>query len=245
MYNLRCNIYDRIADRFHIGNAGEAPVVQESVAPCKCQKHTGPLTVVEPVARSVENEASEEVETAHVTTGSGSPRIQPGALQDIWPVLQRIESTLECIERRTPHLPVETTTLREGRNIDRGAGSPAHSTEQVVITNADRTLTAQYGESSGLPGVSQPDTEIAEMDLLLTPDSRASTPAPHRGRYQTPEAGISTFTPKGNTRVTPQALSDGVDGHTRDLVREEIGRVLAAAMNSLGGHVRGGVDGGA
>lgn len=280
VYKVREQMYKMIGERFLLGADGVAPVLHNREAPCTCLQQTASLTVVQHDVQGAGNNASDAAgqqrgsDAPDITSGSGSSGIHAVGTQEILPVLEKIYSTLEAIEQRMQHRPVDTATQPEDNDSYR------RSPPTVARTPVG---------SSGLPNISHSETGAAGLGLFITtrsspvstpalgpdvtpeldrplPDSFVdANPSPHcsptlfryrppRPNYRssipsfiqspvrdkTPASGLSLGNPSDRAAITPRAHLDNTAEHIRGLIREEIGRVLAAGMGSLVGSGEGG-----
>lgn len=251
-------IHRRIAECFRFGNEGEVPGVKECEAKCNCLPRAASPTIAEQGSEvpgvntalgSVEGisacEGDQPIasDSLEITTGSYGPSHQTSAGQDSSPVLQKIASTVEDIGQPTQHSPVETPTAGDDKKVDRRArqpSAPVESPERVIMPIGDPVLTAQPVESTGLLEALQLDTEPTGPNCFL---GRYASAAPHRAEDMTPRTVGATSPSASGEFGTPRQIPDEKDEHTRDIVRKEIGRVLAGAMDSLVGPVRKGGNG--
>lgn len=174
---VNCLLQDthrRIAECFHFGSEGVVPVVTEREPPCNCLTRTPPLTMAKQgskaqdmgtalgsVGRQWPDKADQHSISGapHKTTCSCglSPPTSEG--QEICPVRQRVESTVEVTGQRTQdNCPVETLTADGGMNMGLRAkqlSAPVQSLEQVITPIRDPQLVAQPVGSTGVPGASQ------------------------------------------------------------------------------------------
>lgn len=254
------NTHRQIAECFRFGSEGEVPVVKEREAPCNCLPWT--------LSRMMAKQGSEarDVQTALGRVGrpspdkadqhsiSGAPDETTGSCglspptsegQDIWPVLQKIESTLQVTEQRThDSCPVETLTPGGGMSVVLGANqlsARVQSLEQVITPIGDLQLVAQPAGPSDVSEVSQFETEHTGLNCFL---GRHSSAAPHRVKSLSHGTAETQSAPAAGKSGTARADPGEGDENTRDIVREEIGRALAGAMDSLAGIMWRGDNGG-
>lgn len=218
------DIRTRIASCFRVGDANAAPVLLECEPPCRCLQSTVSLVMVR---EGSEGEGSPPLENnRNITSGSGN---SGSRAQDILPVIQKIQLTLEVMEQRLRHCPVETALhpmdLRAGQT-DAAVRRPV----QVVTPTADRT---RIGESSVVLEDSEHETKPCVPELFLVPQSSASMSASHNSGEVTSQPRMTQSDSSTGKFGKPKTGLDEADEHIRDLIREEIGRVMAGAMGSL------------
>lgn len=230
--NVRNITCDLIGDRFLLKSGDVAPVLHNYEAPCNCLQQTASLTVVQHGGQGVGGDSSA---TADQHRG---PEVEAGVAPDIFPVLDKIQSTLDGIEQQMHLRPVGNAALRDGTDVHHRDDPTAHGSEPVITPTANLNLIPQ---ASGVLSVCSSVAGSVEENY-----SRPSTPA----AFQDLPLGMSSFPYNSTTegRVVASvvsstescALLDDPDEHIREVIRMEIGRVLAGAMGSLAGSGHGG-----
>lgn len=113
-----------IGDIFTTTQSKKSPVIKRYDELCGCHQRSASPTLAEYEVKVqdletrlqlLENKSS--AETAQHDAGDtpgcpDRPSTEASSAQEIWPMLQKIEHTLEAIEQRMHHYPVENTTLQ-------------------------------------------------------------------------------------------------------------------------------------
>lgn len=220
-----------IGDCFQVQDNGQPPVLQEHEARCKCTQRT----VVVPVVRHLGVRGVESATSDRTTLHRESDAARHSEVHGILPVLTKIEKTLEVIAN---HYHPETATPDDSKHGGQTSGPPgptARNPERVASLPDGIVFTKDVAS-----GDSHPET-LAPVGLsFLSPASRAPSLIED---VQHPAAKVDLF-PGAPTRERTVSQPEDPEARMRELVREEIGRVLAGAMSSLGAPVGGGVPGG-
>lgn len=213
-------IHDRIGDCFGVTEGTGVPVAGEYEAKCGCVRYTSLLAVagqgsevVRDVVSSVETELERSKEKGDPSSTDilRSPQVPLGPAQHIPPVVHDNISTLRASEQRT-HLPStgNSSTLATGvEDMDLHVSKPSKNV-QLIPPTSEMIPTAESSDLSG-----DPETIVEPA----TADTVAPMSTPLRGENVIQRA------------VVPPIAHQ--DDHIRHLIREEIGRVLGAAIGSV------------